>query len=306
MATRSSYLVLVSLLQLVQLSSTRFVFQFGLHAVTLHGECPGVESECETYLHRFCLREAGSPRTNTDDDDCSLGSSDPRFGPNADDTLPITRVISSEQSWPVSFTIWFFVEKLYKPRKLSLKNEHNCTIIDYLIPYNSYIHNIYGTMHILMDMIASVSKTTRLVKTKISRYNCYALTLQGEFQMFIRAYDEDIGFDDLLDNIFIEMPLDESNNFTAIERFPGEMNRVSVNMSFRVRMCPDNLYGIDCDIMCVAQNDSINGFYTCNNDGSIRCRPGFQNISNDCRDGKLTQTLDILVSHHRLSPSYMP
>ena len=107
--------------------------------------------------------------------------------------------------------------------------------------------------------------------------------------MFIRAYDAD-GIpilDDLLDNIFIEMPLAESNNFTANEEFTGDMNKVSVNMTFRVRRCPENMYGVNCDIMCIAQDDDVNGHYTCNSDGSIRCRPGFQNVSNYCRDGTL-------------------
>lgn len=117
--------------------------------------------------------------------------------------------------------------------------------------------------------------------------------MQGEFQMYIRAYDEDPGIllDDLLDNIFIEMQQEESDNFTANEQFTGEMNKVSVNMSFRVSMCPDNLYGVNCDVMCIAQNDDINGYYTCNGDGSIQCRPGFHNVSNNCRDGKF----DILI-----------
>ena len=105
MATRSIYLVLVSLLQLVQLSFTRFVFQFELHAIDTNGDCSNffdleLTSECETYLHRFCLREAGSSRANTDDSDCPLGANEPRV--YADDTLPVTRVIFSEQSWPVS------------------------------------------------------------------------------------------------------------------------------------------------------------------------------------------------------------
>ena len=104
MVTRSIYLVLVSLLQLVQLSFTRFVFQFELHAIDTNGDCSSffesVSPECETYLHRFCLREAGSSRTNTDDSDCPLGDSEPRV--YAVDTLPVTRVIFSEQSWPVS------------------------------------------------------------------------------------------------------------------------------------------------------------------------------------------------------------
>ena len=95
--------------------------------------------------------------------------------------------------------------------------------------------------------------------------------------MFIRAYDEDPDFDDFLDNIFIEMQLGESDNFTAIKQFTGEMNKVSVNVSFRVSMCPDNLYGVNCDVMCIARNDDLNGYYTC---GSIQCRPGFHNVSN--------------------------
>ena len=47
--------------------------------------------------------------------------------------------------------------------------------------------------------------------------------------MFIRTYDEDIDFDDHLDNIFIEMQLAESNNFTANEDFTGDMT-VSANV----------------------------------------------------------------------------
>ena len=109
--------------------------------------------------------------------------------------------------------------------------------------------------------------------------------------MFIRAYDEDPGPDDLLDNIFIEMQLDKSDNFTAIKQFTGVMNKVSIKMSFRVRICPDNLYGVNCDVMCIAQNDDLNGYYTCNGDGSIQCRPGFRNISNNCRDGKFNNIL---------------
>lgn len=105
----NGYLMLIGLLQLVQLSFTRFVFQFQLHAVTTDGICTGTfEStpECETYLNRFCLREFGSSRTsNFDDSDCPLGSSDQRFGPDADDTLPITRDIFSDLFWPVSVTV---------------------------------------------------------------------------------------------------------------------------------------------------------------------------------------------------------
>ena len=237
MATRKSCLLLGSLLQLVQLSFSRFVFEFQLHAVTTNGDCSRLfEStpECETYLNRFCLRGAGSSRSNTDDSDCPLGSNNTRFGP--DGTLPTSRVIlsDSELPWPVSYYDFQLTVVLCVP----------CVI-----------------MLILTYM-------------------------QGEFQMFIRAYDEDIGFDDHLDNIFIEMQLAESNNFTANGEFTGDLNKVNVSMMFQVRICLENFYGVNCDIMCIAQDDGVNGHYTCNGDGSIQCRPGFKNISNDCRHGK--------------------
>ena len=104
--------------------------------------------------------------------------------------------------------------------------------------------------------------------------------------MFMRAYDQDLDFDDHLDNIFVDMELPESRNFTAIQEFTGEMNRVIVNMTFRVMMCPENFYGTNCATFCVAQNDDQNGHYTCNGDGSIQCLPGFENTDNNCRDGK--------------------
>ena len=105
--------------------------------------------------------------------------------------------------------------------------------------------------------------------------------------MFIRAYDRDPGFDDLLDDIFIEMELAESSNFTNVQVFTGDRNKVSVKMTFRVMMCQENFYGPNCDTYCLAQNDSETGHYTCEDDGSIRCLPGFDNISNRCRDGML-------------------
>ena len=104
--------------------------------------------------------------------------------------------------------------------------------------------------------------------------------------MFIPAYDRDIGFDDLLDNIFIETALTENNNYTTVEEFTGEMSKVSVNMTFRVIMCQENFYGADCASFCLAQDDDENGHYTCNSDGSFQCRDGFENPINNCRDGR--------------------
>lgn len=96
-----------------------------------------------------------------------------------------------------------------------------------------------------------------------------------------------LGFDDFLDNIFIEMELERSSNFTEVREFHGDMNAVSVNISFRV-MCQDNFYGSSCDTFCLAQDDDVDGHYTCNSDGTIQCLSGFENTSNSCRDGMLS------------------
>ena len=115
--------------------------------------------------------------------------------------------------------------------------------------------------------------------------------------MFIRAYDRDtITSDDHLDNIFIEMELAESKNFTTVEEFTGDMNRVSVSMTFRVMVCLENYYGPNCDIYCLAQDNSETGHYNCNDDGSIRCLPGFENVNNNCRDGMLHFPLNLQES----------
>ena len=107
--------------------------------------------------------------------------------------------------------------------------------------------------------------------------------------MYVRAMDEDRFGDDFLDDIFITRTLQVSNInvFTEVMEYTGHNNKVTVGMSFRVR-CQNNYYGADCDTFCVAQDDDENGHYTCNSDGSIQCKEGFEDASNECRDrGKL-------------------
>ena len=117
--------------------------------------------------------------------------------------------------------------------------------------------------------------------------------MQVTFQLYIKARDSDAGLivdlinsDDDLDDIFIDQILEVSSNFTELEAYTGELNRVTVQMRFRV-MCQQDYYGADCSIFCVAQNDDVNGYYTCNSDGSLRCLEGFTNPQNNCRDSKL-------------------
>ena len=111
--------------------------------------------------------------------------------------------------------------------------------------------------------------------------------------MYIEARELDpcctIGLDDVhLDGIFINETLGVNAGFTPIESYNGTnaKNKVVLDMRFRV-MCQQDYYGPDCTRLCRAQNDSVNGYYTCDSDGSIQCREGFRNTSNNCTEGEL-------------------
>ena len=97
-----------------------------------------------------------------------------------------------------------------------------------------------------------------------------------------------ITHDVFLDNIFINRMLEVNAEFTPIESYNGTntINRVVLNMRFRV-MCQQDYYGADCTRFCQPKNDSVNGYYTCNSDGSFQCREGFRNPSNNCTEGKV-------------------
>ena len=92
-----------------------------------------------------------------------------------------------------------------------------------------------------------------------------------------------------LDFIFINRMLAVSADFTPNEIYYGNntmSNRGVLDMSFRV-MCQQDYYGANCTRFCIAQNDSVNGYYTCNSDGSIQCHEGFRNTDNNCTEGEL-------------------
>ena len=91
-----------------------------------------------------------------------------------------------------------------------------------------------------------------------------------------------------LDYIFINRALAVSADFTPNETYYGNntmSNRVVLDMRFRV-MCQQDYYGANCTRFCIAQNDSVNGYYTCNSDGTIQCREGFRSTSNNCTEGE--------------------
>ena len=113
--------------------------------------------------------------------------------------------------------------------------------------------------------------------------------MQVNFQLFIRARDEDkpFGSDDDIDDIFINQSMEPNTGYSSVTEYLGNGGKVSVRLRYRID-CQPNFYGRNCAIFCTAQNDDVNGHYTCNSaDGSIQCRDGFENPSNNCRDSKL-------------------
>ena len=97
-----------------------------------------------------------------------------------------------------------------------------------------------------------------------------------------------------LDDIFVNRALEVNTNFTGIERYNGTglMNTVIIDVRFRV-MCQQDYYGADCTTFCLNQNDDVNGYYTCNSDGSIQCREGFKNPSSNCTEGEYAYITDV-------------
>ena len=55
-----------------------------------------------------------------------------------------------------------------------------------------------------------------------------------------------------------------------------------LRLSFRVT-CTENFYGSDCATFCVERDDEL-GHYTCDSEGNIVCREGFQNPSTNCTE----------------------
>ena len=111
--------------------------------------------------------------------------------------------------------------------------------------------------------------------------------MQVSFQLFIRARDEDNpGNDDDLDDIYITLSRQPNVGFTQVEEYLGIRAKVSVRLQYRIS-CQSNFYGADCATFCSAQDNDVNGHYTCNSDGSIQCRDGFENPGNNCRDSEL-------------------
>ena len=100
----------------------------------------------------------------------------------------------------------------------------------------------------------------------------------------MEVWDEDNNDDDFIDRIVRDVPPQQVVVLVS-DRVFGEYNRVSLVLSYSLS-CIQNYYGSDCSVNCIPYNDNDNGHYTCNiTNGAKICRDGWQNETNNCRDG---------------------
>ena len=111
--------------------------------------------------------------------------------------------------------------------------------------------------------------------------------LQGAFQLFIRINDRDNRSDgrvqlQRVDDIFVERSITPNLAFTNTMTHIGENNFSRVELRFRVT-CSENFYGPNCTTFCIPM-DTVQGHYTCDQDGEIVCNAGYTNTSTNCME----------------------
>ena len=93
--------------------------------------------------------------------------------------------------------------------------------------------------------------------------------------------DDTFNSDDTLANIFVEGVIEPSSDFTEDQTARGDS--VTLVLQFLV-MCQEYYYGPNCTTFCQPQ-DGPSGHYTCSENGTVECLPGYQS---NCIDGKTT------------------
>ena len=93
--------------------------------------------------------------------------------------------------------------------------------------------------------------------------------------------DEDLSRseDDFVDIFLIKIPttLSQSTNATF---FMGQKGYGKIALKWRLR-CTENHYGSNCATFCMERDDEL-GHYTCDSEGDIVCREGYQDPATNC------------------------
>ncbi len=104
--------------------------------------------------------------------------------------------------------------------------------------------------------------------------------------LFIEVEDEDILFDDHVDDVYVTITRTPSSSFSSRTAYNGIHGNSRIELSFRVQ-CAANFYGSDCATRCVPRDDS-GGHYSCGSNGERICLSGWSGPSTSCTTGKLS------------------
>ena len=102
-------------------------------------------------------------------------------------------------------------------------------------------------------------------------------------RLLIEVEDNDLFFDDHIDDVYVTITLTPSSSFTSRQTYTGIHGNSRIELSFRVQ-CAANFYGSNCATRCVARDDS-GGHYTCGSNGQRICLSGWSGPASDCTTG---------------------
>ena len=119
-------------------------------------------------------------------------------------------------------------------------------------------------------------------------FNCDTETIfiQGTVRLYIEVEDNDVFFDDHVDDIYVTISLTPNSSFTSRTAYTGVHGKSRIELSFRVQ-CNSNFYDSNCAIFCMARDDS-GGHYSCGPNGKWICLSRWSGPSSGCITRKST------------------
>ena len=105
--------------------------------------------------------------------------------------------------------------------------------------------------------------------------------VQGTVTLFIEVEDNDLFFDDHVDDVYATITQSPSSSFSSRQTsYTGVHGNSRIELSFRVQ-CTGDFYGSNCAINPVARDDS-RGHYRCGSNGETICLSGWSEPVSDC------------------------
>ena len=90
--------------------------------------------------------------------------------------------------------------------------------------------------------------------------------------------------DERVTRFYIEQPIAVSSTFSSSGLLQGTNLNAFIRLSQRVS-CTENFFPPNCTIFC-EERDDAQGHYTCDSEGNIVCRDGYNDTSTNCTVGK--------------------